>query len=293
MRLAGEIFASPFMLVDTHAHLDFPEFADDLDAVLHRAKEAGVTRIIAIGTTLQSSRTAIDFAERYPEIYAVVGIHPTSASEEREDFLSELRTLAEHPRVVAIGETGLDYHHLPGTLRRQEVSETTFGASSTEAIEADLRDNAEMASQSVAFEQQLELAAATSKNVVIHQRDAWADTLKILRRYSRHLRGVFHCFNGSLEQAQEAIELGHSISFTGIITFKNATDLRQTAASLPIDRIMVETDSPYLAPVPYRGKRCEPAFVREIATAIAKFRNLTLESFSAQTTRNAEEFFGL
>jgi TatD DNase family protein len=293
MRLAGEIFASPFMLVDTHAHLDFPEFAGDLDAVLHRAKEAGVTRIIAIGTTLQSSRTAIDFAERYPEIYAVVGIHPTSASEEREDFLSELRPLAEHPRVVAIGETGLDYHHLPGTRRRQEVSETTFGASSTETIEADLRDDAEMASQSVAFEQHLELAATMSKNVVIHQRDAWADTLKILRRYSRHLRGVFHCFNGSLEQAQEVIELGHSISFTGIVTFKNATDLRQTAASLPIDRIMVETDSPYLAPIPYRGKRCEPAFVREIATAIAKFRNLTLESFSTQTTRNAEEFFGL
>src|ERR1700686_5517356 len=204
---------TPFMLVDTHAHLDFPEFAGDLDAVLHRAKEAGVTRIIAIGTTLQSSRKAIHFAEQYPEIYAVVGIHPTSASEEREDFLSELRLLAEHPRGVAIGETGLDYHHLPGTLRRQEVSETTFGASSTETVEADLRDDAEMASQSVAFEQQLELAATMSKNVVIHQRDAWADPLKILRRYSRHLRGVFHCFNGSLEQAQEAIELGHSISF--------------------------------------------------------------------------------
>src|ERR1700675_3813108 len=119
------------MLVDTHARLDFPEFAGDLDAVLHRAKEAGVTRIIAIGTTLQSSRKAIHFADQYPEIYAVVGIHPTSASEEREDFLSELRQLAEHPRVVAIGETGLDYHRLPGSLRRHEISETTFGASST------------------------------------------------------------------------------------------------------------------------------------------------------------------
>jgi TatD DNase family protein len=131
------------------------------------------------------------------------------------------------------------------------------------------------------------------KNVVIHQRDAWADTLKILRPYSAHVHGVFHCFSGSLEEAQEVIELGHYISFTGIVTFKNAVDLRSTAASLPIDRIMIETDAPYLAPVPHRGKRCEPAFVRDTATALAEIRNLTLESFSAQTTKNAERFFGL
>jgi TatD DNase family protein len=281
------------MLVDTHAHLDFPEFAGDVDAVLRRAKDAGVSRIIAIGTTLRSSRHAIDFSEQHPEIYAVVGIHPTSVSEEREDFFSELQELADHPKVVAIGETGLDYHHLPSSLRKQEISETTFGAASTETIESDLRDDAEMASQSVAFEQHLELAATKSKNVVIHQRDAWADTIKIIRPYSAHVHGVFHCFNGSLEQAQEAIELGHYISFTGIVTFKNAGDLRHTAASLPIGRIMVETDAPYLAPVPYRGKRCEPAFVREIATKIAEIRSLNLESFSAQTTKNAERFFGL
>jgi TatD DNase family protein len=281
------------MLIDTHAHLDFPEFAGDVEAVLDRAKEAGVAKVIAIGTTLQSSRRAIQFAEKYAEVYAVVGIHPTSASEEHEDFLSELQQLANHPKVVAIGETGLDYHRLPGSIRRQEISETAFGASSTETIEADLRDEAEISSQSIAFEQQLELAASIRKNVVIHQRDAWAETLKILRRYSGRIHGVFHCFNGSLEQAQEAIELGHYISFTGIVTFKNAADLRETVASLPIDRIMVETDAPYLAPVPHRGKRCEPAFVREIATAIAKLRNLTLESFSAQTTKNAERFFGI
>jgi TatD DNase family protein len=281
------------MLVDTHAHLDFPEFAGDVDTVLRRAKDAGVSRIIAIGTTLQSSRNAINFAEQHPEIYAVVGIHPTSVSKEREDFLSELRQLADHPKVVAIGETGLDYHRLPSSLRRQEISETAFGAASTETIESDLRDDAEIASQSIAFEQHLDLAATKSQNVVIHQRDAWADTIKILRPYSAHIHGVFHCFNGSLEQAQEAIELGHYISFTGIVTFKNATDLLHTAASLPIDRIMVETDAPYLAPVPYRGKRCEPAFVRETAAAIAATRNLTLESFSAQTTKNAERFFGL
>ena len=281
------------MLIDTHAHLDFPEFAGDLEAVLSRAKEAGVSRIIAIGTTLHSSRAAINFAEQHSEIYAVVGIHPTSVSEEREDFLSELQQLAEHPKVVAIGETGLDYHRLPSSRRKQEISETTFGAASTETIESDLRDDAEIAAQSVAFEQQLELAATKMKNVVIHQRDAWADTLKILRPYSAHVHGVFHCFSGSLEEAQEVIELGHYISFTGIVTFKNAVDLRSTAASLPIDRIMIETDAPYLAPVPHRGKRCEPAFVRDTATALAEIRNLTLEYFSAQTTKNAERFFGL
>ena len=281
------------MLIDTHAHLDFPEFAGDVEAVLSRAKDAGVSRIIAIGTTLHSSRAAINFAEQHSEIYAVVGIHPTSVSEEREDFLSELQQLAEHPKVVAIGETGLDYHRLPSSRRKQEISETTFGAASTETIESDLRDDAEIAAQSVAFEQQLELAATKMKNVVIHQRDAWADTLKILRPYSAHVHGVFHCFSGSLEEAQEVIELGHYISFTGIVTFKNAVDLRSVAGSLPIDRIMVETDAPYLAPVPHRGKRCEPAFVRDTATALAEIRNLTLESFSAQTTKNAERFFGL
>jgi len=281
------------MLIDTHAHLDFPEFAGDLEAVLSRAKEAGVSRIIAIGTTLHSSRAAINFAEQHSEIYAVVGIHPTSVSEEREDFLSELQQLAEHPKVVAIGETGLDYHRLPSSRRKQEISETTFGAASTETIESDLRDDAEIAAQSVAFEQQLELAATKMKNVVIHQRDAWADTLKILRPYSAHVHGVFHCFSGSLEEAQEVIELGHYISFTGIVTFKNAVDLRSTAASLPIDRIMIETDAPYLRAGPHRGKRCEPAFVRDTATALAEIRNLTLESFSAQTTKNAERFFGL
>src|SRR5580700_3181736 len=160
------------MLIDTHAHLDFPEFAGDVEAVLSRAKDAGVSRIIAIGTTLQSSRTAINFAEQYPEIYAVVGIHPTSVSEEGEDFISELRKLADHPKVVAIGETGLDYHHLPSSLRQQEISEAAFGAASTDTIESDLQDDAEMAAQLVAFEQHLELAAAKSKNVVIHQRDA-------------------------------------------------------------------------------------------------------------------------
>jgi TatD DNase family protein len=281
------------MLVDTHAHLDYPEFTDDLDAVVLRAKNAGVTKILAIGTTLESSRNAVHFAEKYPEIYAVVGIHPTSVHEEREDFISEIQELLGHPKVVAVGETGLDYHHLPSSTRTKEISETTFGAASTEIIESDLADEAEIAAQSAAFEQHLELAAAKSKNVVIHQRDAWDDTLKILRPYSEHVHGVFHCFNGTLEQAEEVLGLGHYISFTGIVTFKNAGQLRKVAAFVPEDRIMVETDAPYLAPVPFRGNRCEPAFVRETAAAIAVVRGTSFETFSTQTTRNAATFFGI
>jgi TatD DNase family protein len=281
------------MLVDTHAHLDFPEFADDFDAILHRAKEAGVGRIIAIGTTLKSSRKAIEFAEHHPEIYAVVGIHPNSVTEERGDFLPELQELAKHPKVVAIGETGLDYHYLPSKLQQREVSETTFGAASTQSIELEIRDEAEKAAQAVAFEQHLELAAATGKSAVIHQRDSWADTINILRTYSASVRAVMHCFSGSLAQAREVVELGHFVSFTGIVTFKSASDVRQAAVSVPLDRIMVETDSPYLAPEPHRGKRCEPAFVRETAALLANIRGLTLESFAERTTRTAEFFFAM
>ena len=281
------------MLVDTHAHLDFPEFADDLDVILDRAREAGVERIVTIGTTLKSSRKAIECAEEYSEVYAVVGIHPGSVTEERDDFLPELEELAKHPKVVAIGETGLDYYHLPSKRRQREISETTFGAASTESIEFEIRDEAEKAAQAVAFEQHLELAAATGKNVVIHQRDSWTDTINLLRTYSTRVRAVMHCFNGSIDQAREAVELGHFVSFTGIVTFKSAGDLRQVAASIPIDRIMVETDAPYLAPEPHRGKRCEPAFVREIAKVMASIRGLTFESFAAQTTRTAGVFFGI
>jgi TatD DNase family protein len=281
------------MLVDTHAHLDFPEFADDFDAILHRAGEAGVGRIVTIGTTLESSRKAIEFAEEHPEIYAVVGIHPNSVVAEREDFLAELQELAKHPKVVAIGETGLDYHYLPSKRQQREISETTFGAASTQSIELEIRDEAQKAAQAVAFEQHLELAAATGKSAVIHQRDSWAETMTILRTYTGSVRAVMHCFSGSLAQAREVVELGHFVSFTGIVTFKNAGDVRQTAATVPLDRIMVETDAPYLAPEPHRGQRCEPAFVRETAALIANIRGLTFESFAAQTTRTADAFFGI
>ena len=281
------------MLIDTHAHLDFPEFAEDLDHVLLRAKQAGVERIITIGTTLQSSRKAIQLAERYPQIYASVGIHPSSASQEREDFLSELEEMAKHPKVVAIGETGLDYHRLPSKQGDAEVSQATFGAATFGTMEAEIHDEAEKAAQSTAFEQHLELAAAAGKNVVIHQRDAWEDTIEVLCKYSTRVRAVMHCFDARLAQAQEVVDLGHFVSFTGIVTFENAGEVQEAAKSVPIERIMIETDAPYFAPAPNRTKRCEPAFLRETAAFIADLRGMSLAAFAAQTTQNAQEFFGL
>jgi TatD DNase family protein len=208
------------MLIDTHAHLDFPEFAEDLDHVLLRAKQAGVERIITIGTTLQSSRRAIQLAERYPQIYASVGIHPNSASQERKDFLSELEEMVKHPKVVAIGETGLDYHRLPSKQADAEVSQATFGADSFGTMEVEIHDEAEKAAQSTVFEQHLELAAAAGKSVVIHQRDSWEDTIELLRKYSTRVRAVMHCFDAGLAQAQEVVDLGHFVSFTGIVSLK-------------------------------------------------------------------------
>jgi len=281
------------MLIDTHAHLDFPEFADDLDAVLERATQTGVTRIITIGTTVESSRNAVQLAERYPQIFAAVGIHPNAVSEAPDDFLAEITDLAKHPKVVAIGETGLDYHRLPNKAIKQEISEVGFGAASAQTLEADIRDAAEIAAQTTAFEQHLELAIATGKSVVIHQRDSWDDMRTILERYIGRIHAVVHCFNSNMLRAKEVIQLGFFVSFTGIVTFKNAHEVRESAVAVPLDRIMLETDCPYLAPVPNRGKRCEPAFVRETAARIAEERHLTLELFAAQTTRNAKQFFGL
>ena len=257
-------------LIDTHAHLDYEDFAADFDAVLERASAAGVRRIVTIGTSLESSRRAIELAERHPMIYAVVGVHPTTAEDSPEDLSAALTELANRPRVAAIGETGLDYHHLPEDERMIAVYKAT---------------------QVRVFRQQLDVAAALGLNVVVHQRDAWADTLDILRGYTGRLRGVFHCFGGTPAQAEEVLAMGHLVSFTGIATFKNAAVVRETAAAVPDDRFMVETDCPYLAPVPYRGKRCEPAYTREIAQTVAVARGWTLETLATRTTATAEAFF--
>ena len=282
------------MLTETHAHLDYPEFANDFGDVLRRAAAAGVTRIITIGTSIESSRRAVDLAERYPAIYATIGVHPTHVEQAEEDVMTPLRELAKRPRVVAIGETGLDYHRLPSEEVAKEEQVQVMSALRTETdeeIEAQIRDGAYKSKQASLFQQQLDLAVELGLNVVIHQRDAWEDTLKIMQAYTGKLRGVFHCFGGSLDQANEVLDLDHLVSFTGIVTFKSGVAVREVAAQIPLWKFMVETDCPYLAPVPFRGKRSEPAHTRIIAEAIASVRQVPLEEIAEATTETAEKFF--
>jgi TatD DNase family protein len=286
------------MLIDTHAHLDYPDFAGDFEAVLQRATDAGVTRIITIGTSVESSQRAVALAEKFQNVYAVIGVHPTAADEAGDDVITPLRELAKSPRVVAIGETGLDYHRLPSrelakerNTRVTQIVASALQYSTEEEIEAGIQDGANKSKQASLFEQQLDLAVELGLNVVIHQRDSWPDTLEIMRSYGRTLSGVFHCFGGTLEEANEVIALGHLVSFTGIVTFKNGGEVRQVAAQLSPDEYMVETDCPYLAPVPFRGKRCEPAHTRLVAESIAAARGVELREIAEATTATAEEFF--
>jgi TatD DNase family protein len=260
---------------DTHAHLDFPDFHEDLTAVLERAAAAGITRIITIGTDLESSRQAVGLAGRYPQLYAAVGWHPSHASAAPPDLRPALRELARHPKVVALGETGLDYHRLPSTKPGGNPAED-------ERCKQD---------QVRVFRQQLEVAAECGLNVVVHQRDAFEDTLAQMQGFAGQLRGVFHCFGGSATQMERVLALGSLVSFTGVVTFKNADEVRATVAATPLDRLMLETDCPYLAPVPYRGKRCEPAHVRETAEAVARAKSCTQAELSRATCETAMAFF--
>ena len=282
------------MLIDTHAHLDYPEFQPDFDAVLERAETAGVTRLITIGTSVESSRRAVALAEKYSQIYAVIGVHPTCVPEAGADIVKDLRELAKSPRVVAIGETGLDYHRLPSEELKKDDASKSAGVLRNEApaeIEYAIQNGAYKSAQTDLFQAQLDLACELGLNVVIHQRDAWEDTVEILAGYTGKLRGVFHCFGSPFEQARQVMALGHMISFTGIVTFKNAPLVHEDATLVPAESYMVETDCPYLAPVPHRGKRCEPAYTRIVAETVAQLRNQSLEEVAAQTTRNAEGFF--
>lgn len=282
------------MLIETHAHLDYPDFAPDFDDVLRRATEAGVTRIITIGTSVESSRRAVELAEKYPNVYAVIGVHPTYVNEAEDDVITPLRELAKSPRVVAIGEAGLDYHYLPSIEARKQKNVQVFnalGSETEEQLEATVEDGAYKSKQADLFEEQLDLAVELGLNVAIHQRDAWEDTIEMMRPYTGKVRGVFHCFGGSLGQAEEIIALDHLVSFTGIVTFKNGKEVRAVASQVPVDKFMVETDCPYLAPVPFRGKRAEPAHTRLVAEEIAKARNVSIEEIARATTATAEEFF--
>jgi TatD DNase family protein len=284
------------MLIETHAHLDYPDFAADFDDELRRATEAGVTRIITIGTSVESSRHAIALAEKYPNIYAVVGVHPTSIETlMNDDVITPLRELAKNPRVVGLGETGLDYQSLPSVAaakdKKVQVFANALQGETEEQIDASIEDGAYKSRQTMLFEQQLDLAVELGLNVVIHQRDAWRDTLSIMQAYKGKLRGVFHCFGGTQEQADEVLALGHLVSFTGIVTFKNGVSVREVSAQIPLWKFMVETDCPYLAPTPFRGKRCEPAYTRLVAEAIARARGIPLEEVAEATTETATQFF--
>ncbi len=258
------------MITDTHAHLDFPDFAADLPAVLARAEAAGVRRIITIATTLEGGARARALAADHPAVWATAGVHPANARQAPEDVRTPLREAARHPRVVALGECGLDYHRLTGV------------------------DDAEVkAKQARLFTQHLDLAVETGLPLVIHEREAWDDTLALLQPYTGKVRAVFHCFGKSLAHAQQLLALGHRVSFTGMVTFKNAAVVQDCAARLPAGSFMVETDAPYLAPVPHRGRRCEPAHARCTAEHLAQLRGLSLAALAAEMEATAQHFFAL
>jgi len=260
---------------DTHAHLDFPDFESDLALVIERAHGAGIAKIVCVGTDLESSRRAVALADRYPGLYAVVGWHPSHATEAPADIRDALRELARHPKVAALGETGLDYHRLPSTRAGGTTDE----------------DARYKAKQAGLFLQHLEVGAETGLNCVIHQRDSLNDTLAQFQPFAGRVRGVFHCFADDPATMRRILELNSLVSFTGIATFKNAQGVRDTIAATPLGGFMLETDCPYLAPVPYRGKRCEPAYVSEIAAAVAQVKGCTLDELSAATCATAQGFF--
>jgi TatD DNase family protein len=264
------------MFYDTHAHLDYPDFAPELPEVIARAEAAGIAKIISIGTDLASSVRAIKLAEEFPNVFAAVGWHPSHATAAPLDLRPALHELARHPKVVALGETGLDYHRLPSR-------ESGVTAADDEPYKT---------KQAALFRQHLEVAAERGLNCVIHQRDSLEDTLAALQPFADRVRGVFHCFANDAAAMKRIVALGSLVSFTGILTFKNGQNIRDALAATPLDQFMLETDCPFLAPMPYRGKRCEPAYVKEIAEVAAQVKGCSLAELSAATCATAERFFG-
>ena len=259
---------------DTHAHLDYDDYRPDFAEVLARARSAGITRIISIATDLDSSRRALALAETYEMIHAAVGWHPGNAHAAPADIRAELRDLARHPKAVAIGECGLDYYRLPSAQ----------GGSADE-------DAHYKRKQAEIFQQQLEVAVELGLNCIIHQRSSFDDTFAQIQPFAQRTRGVFHCFGESVGRLRQILDLGWLVSFTGIVTFKNGQNIRDAVAATPLDKFMLETDCPYLAPVPFRGKRCEPAYVKEISETVAQVKSCSLDELSAATCRTAHQFF--
>jgi TatD DNase family protein len=253
------------MLIDSHCHLDFPDFADEVDAVVERARAARIERLVSISTRVRRHAGLRAIADRFSEVYCSIGTHPHYAHEEADITPAELVACSRAEKVVAIGEAGLDHHY----------------------------DNSPREAQERGFRIHIAAARETGLPLVIHSREADADTARILEEETGKgaFTAVLHCFTGGRELARRAIALGHFISFTGILTFKNSENLRIIAAELPHDRILVETDAPYLAPGKYRGKRNEPAFVVETAKVLAEVRGISFETLAAQTTANFYRLF--
>jgi TatD DNase family protein len=259
-------------LVDSHTHLGNRRFADDLEGVLGRAWEAGVAAMVVPAVDLVNAREVLAIAEREADVFAAVGIHPCDVdSVTGEAWVEDLRELARHPKVVALGETGLDYFHAPPEGFTVE---------------------AWRAWQKRVLRLHLEVAVETGLPVVLHNRESWEDLVAEVAPFHGRVRAQFHCFTGTLEEARPLLEAGHVISFTGIVTFKNPGHMAAVAAAVPTGCYMLETDAPYLAPMPHRGTRCEPWYVRETAKKVAALRGETLEQVVAETGGAARGFFG-
>jgi TatD DNase family protein len=256
-------------LIDSHAHIDFPQFADDREAMLERARATGVNTLLAIGTGPGPEKldAAIPYAERHEWIYTSVGIHPHEAKEVTQAHLDQLAALAKHPKVIAWGEIGLDYFY----------------------------DHSPRDVQQSVFSEQMALAREAKLPIIIHCRAAWTDCLEMIEREWRPsgLGGILHCFSSTLEDAKRGLDMGFLISFAGNSTYPKAQNLRDVAKGLPLENILIETDSPYLAPQPYRGKRNEPAYIAEVARTLATVRNLGTEEVAAATADNFRRFFRL
>lgn len=251
------------MFVDSHCHLDFPELAGNLEEVQENMRRNDVGQALCVGVTLDKFPQILAIAEKYENVFASVGVHPDHELD-AEPTQEQLVRLAEHPKVIAIGETGLDYYRLKGDLEWQRVR----------------------------FRTHIRAAIACGKPLIIHTREASADTLRIMREEGAgQAGGVMHCFTESLETAQAAMELGFYISFSGIVTFKNAVALKEVARQIPLGRILIETDSPYLAPVPFRGKLNQPAYVKHVAEEIARLRGVIPEEIGRATTENFRRLF--
>ena len=252
------------MLIDTHTHLDDARYNEDREAVIVRAREAGVEAFVTIGCDLMTSQAAVALADRFPFVYASIGVHPHEAKHVRDGWYDEFRRLTKNKNVVAYGEIGLDYHYNHSSPKEQ-------------------RDR---------FHEQIQLARELALPVIIHTRAAQEDTVTILKEEkASEVGGVFHCFSGDAWLAKEALDLGFHLSFSGILTFQNAAPLREIAKSTPLDRVLIETDCPYLTPVPYRGKRNEPAYVSQVAKQLASLYDKCSDEIAERTSENARKLF--